>query len=49
MVLPTAAISWTMTRLSDRLIGGQTGDVAGATQQLSEIAAYIGLLLTIEP
>jgi adenosylcobinamide-GDP ribazoletransferase len=49
MVLPTAAISWMMTRLSDRLIGGQTGDVAGATQQLSEIAAYIGLLLTIEP
>ena len=49
MVLPTATVSWMMTRLSDRLIGGQTGDVAGATQQLSEITAYIGLLLTIEP
>jgi adenosylcobinamide-GDP ribazoletransferase len=38
-----------LTRLSDRLIGGQTGDVAGALQQVAEIAALIGLLITVEP
>jgi adenosylcobinamide-GDP ribazoletransferase len=36
-----------MARLSKRLIGGQTGDVAGAVQQLAEIAAYIGLLVSL--
>jgi adenosylcobinamide-GDP ribazoletransferase len=49
MVLFAIAVSWLMTRVSNRLIGGQTGDVAGATQQLAEIAAFIGLLLTVEP
>jgi len=34
-----------MMRLSDRLIGGQTGDVAGATQQLAEIAFLLGVLI----
>ncbi len=29
--------------LARRLIGGQTGDIAGAVQQVSEIAIYIGL------
>lgn len=29
--------------LARRLIGGQTGDIAGAAQQLSEIAIYVGL------
>lgn len=38
-----------ITRLSLRLIGGQTGDVAGAIQQLSEIAAMLGLLIVVQP
>lgn len=38
-----------LTRLAARHIGGQTGDIAGATQQLAEIAALIGLLTVIEP
>lgn len=33
--------------LAHRLIGGQTGDVIGATQQLSEIAALTALLILI--
>ena len=37
--LVVAALSaWPILALSRRLIGGQTGDVAGATQQLAEIA-----------
>ena len=44
-----AAVAFGMTRLSNRLIGGQTGDVAGAVQQLGEIAALIGLLLALRP
>jgi adenosylcobinamide-GDP ribazoletransferase len=38
-----------MTRLSARMIHGQTGDVAGAVQQLAEIAAMIGLLIALAP
>ncbi len=38
-----------MTRLADRHIQGQTGDIAGATQQVAEIAALIGLLTVIRP
>jgi adenosylcobinamide-GDP ribazoletransferase len=34
-----------MTALAQRRIGGQTGDVAGAAQQWSEIAAWCGLLI----
>ncbi len=34
-------------RLCRRLIGGQTGDVAGATQQLDEIALYLGFALML--
>ncbi|QRG05579.1 adenosylcobinamide-GDP ribazoletransferase [Xanthobacter dioxanivorans] len=34
-----------MVRLSGRLIGGQTGDVAGATQQVAEIVFLIGVLI----
>jgi adenosylcobinamide-GDP ribazoletransferase len=43
--LLAAGIALAMTRLSKRLIGGQTGDVGGAIQQLAEIAAYLGLLI----
>jgi adenosylcobinamide-GDP ribazoletransferase len=43
------AVALAMTRLSARLIGGQTGDVGGAIQQLAEIAAYLGLLIAARP
>jgi adenosylcobinamide-GDP ribazoletransferase len=36
-----------MAHLARRLIGGQTGDIAGAGQQLAEIGFYIGVAATI--
>jgi adenosylcobinamide-GDP ribazoletransferase len=39
------AAGLTMTAIARRQIGGQTGDVAGAAQQLSEIACLCGLLI----
>lgn len=48
LALP-ALCAWVISRLSARLIEGQTGDVAGAIQQFSEIAAMIGLLIALEP
>ncbi|MBL0406359.1 adenosylcobinamide-GDP ribazoletransferase [Microvirga aerilata] len=36
-------------RFADRHLGGQTGDVAGAAQQVAEIAALIGLLTALQP
>jgi adenosylcobinamide-GDP ribazoletransferase len=44
-----AGVALGMTRLSARLIGGQTGDVAGAAQQLAEIAVLLGLLIALRP
>lgn len=38
MLAAAAAIAWAAVRLAQRLIGGQTGDIAGAVQQLVEIA-----------
>jgi adenosylcobinamide-GDP ribazoletransferase len=49
MLLLAAGTALAVTRLSAHLIGGQTGDVAGAAQQISEIVALVGLLVTIEP
>ncbi len=37
------------TRLSRRLIGGYTGDVGGATQQIAEIAALLALVACLRP
>lgn len=34
-------------RLARRLIGGQTGDIIGASQQLAEIALYLGLAFAL--
>ncbi|TAJ34281.1 adenosylcobinamide-GDP ribazoletransferase [Bosea sp. (in: a-proteobacteria)] len=34
-----------LARLAHRLIGGQTGDIVGAAQQLAETAIYLGLAL----
>jgi adenosylcobinamide-GDP ribazoletransferase len=41
------ASAWVLTRWSARAIGGQTGDVAGACQQLAEIAIYVGMLMVL--
>ncbi|HEX8664544.1 MAG TPA: adenosylcobinamide-GDP ribazoletransferase [Beijerinckiaceae bacterium] len=47
--LLATGVAFMMTRLARRLIGGQTGDVGGAVQQLAEIAAYLGLLIAARP
>ena len=36
-----------LSRMARRLIGGQTGDILGAAQQLAEIAIYLGLALAL--
>ncbi|MBJ6125890.1 adenosylcobinamide-GDP ribazoletransferase [Microvirga sp. BT325] len=36
-----------VTRFAARHLGGQTGDIAGAAQQIAEIAALIGLLTVL--
>ncbi|MEE1611182.1 adenosylcobinamide-GDP ribazoletransferase [Microvirga sp. CF3016] len=38
-----------LTGFASRHLGGQTGDVAGAAQQMAEIAALVGLLTAIGP
>ncbi len=42
LVLAALAVG-ALTKLSDRQIGGQTGDVAGAAQQIAEILALLAL------
>jgi adenosylcobinamide-GDP ribazoletransferase len=42
-LVPVALISW----WSAKTIHGQTGDIAGASQQVAEIAFYIGLLVAL--
>jgi adenosylcobinamide-GDP ribazoletransferase len=49
MLVLAALVGHGMTRLSHRLIGGQTGDVAGAIQQIAEVLALVGLLVAIGP
>lgn len=44
-----AANALLVRRLCQRLIGGQTGDIAGATQQFDEIAFYLGFALVLSP
>jgi adenosylcobinamide-GDP ribazoletransferase len=41
------ALTAAMTLWSLKAIHGQTGDIAGACQQFSEIAFYLGLIITI--
>ncbi|WP_043538597.1 adenosylcobinamide-GDP ribazoletransferase [Salinarimonas rosea] len=45
--LATALAGWAITRWSVAKIGGQTGDVAGAAQQVAEIAAALTLLIAL--
>ncbi|HEY5225250.1 MAG TPA: adenosylcobinamide-GDP ribazoletransferase, partial [Methylovirgula sp.] len=37
----SAAAAYGVTVLARHLIGGQTGDVAGATQQIAELTTYL--------
>lgn len=46
LALSALAASW-LARLATRLIGGQSGDIVGASQQLAEIAIYLGLAVVI--
>lgn len=46
LALSAIAVS-TLMLLARRLIGGQTGDIAGAAQQLSEIGVYLGLAVAL--
>jgi adenosylcobinamide-GDP ribazoletransferase len=39
------AAALAITAIARRQIGGQTGDVAGAAQQMAEIACLCGLLI----
>jgi adenosylcobinamide-GDP ribazoletransferase len=36
-----------LTRFAERHLGGQTGDIAGAAQQVAEVVALIGLLTVL--
>lgn len=49
MIVLSILSGWGMMRLSQRHLGGQTGDIAGAAQQVAEIAALIGLLTVLPP
>ncbi|MGE3244696.1 MAG: adenosylcobinamide-GDP ribazoletransferase [Beijerinckiaceae bacterium] len=45
LLIAAAAAGWAIARLARRQIGGQTGDVAGAAQQIAEIATYLAVLI----
>ena len=47
MILLAALGALTVTALARRRIGGQTGDVIGACQQVAEIAALLGLVAVV--
>jgi len=49
MLASSALAGLILTRLSHRLIGGHTGDVAGAVQQIAEVGGLVALLLAVEP
>jgi adenosylcobinamide-GDP ribazoletransferase len=42
-----AFVALGMAATARRLIGGPTGDIAGAVQQLAEIAVYLGLIIAL--
>jgi adenosylcobinamide-GDP ribazoletransferase len=45
-LLPALAMRWALGRYVRRRLGGYTGDCLGATQQLTELAFYLGVLAT---
>lgn len=48
LILASLAVSG-LARLARRLIGGQTGDIVGAAQQVAEIALYCGFAFVMGP
>lgn len=44
VLIPLGITKWWMSRFFKKWIGGQTGDCAGALQQLSEVVYYLSLL-----
>jgi len=49
MIALSGLAGWGFIRLAANHLGGQTGDIAGAAQQMAEIAALIGLLTVVRP
>lgn len=49
MLVGSGLAGVTATRISARHLKGQTGDVAGAAQQVAEIACLLGLLIASRP
>jgi adenosylcobinamide-GDP ribazoletransferase len=49
MLLLSGLSGLALTGFAKRHLGGQTGDIAGAAQQVAEIAALIGLLTVVQP
>ena len=47
LVLATAIAAVAMTAIAKRQIGGQTGDVLGATQKLSECVAWLTIAAVV--
>jgi adenosylcobinamide-GDP ribazoletransferase len=45
VLLAVAGMRWWLGRYSSRLMGGVTGDVMGALQQMSEVVFYLALLV----
>jgi adenosylcobinamide-GDP ribazoletransferase len=43
-LIAVSIVAWLMALYTRRRIGGYTGDALGATQQLTEVAFYIGML-----
>ena len=44
-LIPLYLVYWYMGRFFKRWIGGQTGDCAGALQQVAEIVYYLSILI----
>jgi len=44
-IIPLLLVYWYMARFFKKWIGGQTGDCAGALQQVAEIVFYISILI----
>jgi adenosylcobinamide-GDP ribazoletransferase len=43
------AVAVAAARTASRLVGGHTGDIAGATQQIAEIGLLVALLIASPP
>lgn len=49
LLLSLAAVTWLCALIALRQIGGQTGDVMGSVQQISEIAGWLVLSMMVLP